>query len=164
MAINDLKDVYLDQVQDLYSACKQSLEIVPKLGDATKHEDLGKALAAGSAGIAEGMNKLEKICGNHGINPEGEFCKGMEGLVKEARAHGLDEDFGSEDARDAMIITQYQRMMHYAIAGYGCCLAFAQRLGLQDDAAILKECLEQTKEGDVHTSQIAQQSVNADAV
>lgn len=164
MALNNLKDVYLDQLQDLHSACGQSIDAVTKLGQATKHDELGKAMAAGSKGIADGMSNLEKICGNHGIDPTGEFCKGMEGLVKEAHAHGLEEDFGSEDARDAMIITQYQRMVHYAIAGYGCCLAFAQRLGLQDDAAILKECLEQTKEGDARTSEIATTTVNADAV
>ncbi len=32
-----------------------------------------------------------------------------------------------------MIITQYQRMLHYAIAGYGCVAVFAARLDLDDD-------------------------------
>lgn len=164
MAINDLKDVYLDQIQDLYSACKQSIETVTKLGDVAKDEELGKGLAAGSAGIAQGMESLEKICSDHGIDPNGEFCKGMEGLVKEAHAHTLDEDFGSDEARDAMIVTQYQRMTHYAIAGYGCCVAFANRLGLDGDAGLLKECLDQTREGDETMSKIAEQGVNPAAV
>jgi len=36
----------------------------------------------------------------------------MEGLVSEAEAHALDKNFGDDDTRDAMIITQYQRMAH----------------------------------------------------
>ena len=48
----------------------------------------------------------------------------------------LDAEFGDDDVRDAMIITQYQRMVHYALAGYGCCHAFAHRLGLEADARL----------------------------
>ena len=34
MTLNTLNDVYKDQIQDLYSACKQSLEATTKLGRA----------------------------------------------------------------------------------------------------------------------------------
>ena len=163
MALNDLKDVYLDQIQDIYSACRQSLEATTKLGQAAKDDELGKALAAGSKGIADGMAKLESICGDHGIDPTAEHCRGMEGLVAEAQAHALDEEFGSADARDAMIISQYQRMVHYAIAGYGCCAAYANRLGFDGDAALLKECLDETREGDKRMNDIAENGVNAKA-
>ena len=163
MALNDLKDVYLDQIQDLYSACKQSIDATTKLGQAAKDDELGKALAAGSKGIADGMEALERICSDHGIDPNGEHCKGMEGLVTEAHAHALDEQFGSDDARDAMIISQYQRMTHYAIAGYGCCMAYANRLGFEGDGALLKECLEQTRQGDEHMTKIATEGVNPKA-
>lgn len=164
MAMNSLKDVYIDQIQDIYSACKQSIEATTALGQKAADDELGKALAAGSAGIAEGMEKLEKICGDHGVDPNGEFCKGMEGLVKEAHAHALDESFGSDAVRDAMIVTQYQRMVHYALAGYGCVVAFANRLGLDGDAALLQQCLDQTYDGDRRMTEIATRGgVNADA-
>ena len=51
------------------------------------------------------------ICLDNDIDPNGEHCKRMEGLVIEARDHGLEDDFGSEDTQDAMIITPYQRMV-----------------------------------------------------
>ncbi|MGR3491876.1 MAG: YciE/YciF ferroxidase family protein, partial [Shimia sp.] len=88
MSIDNLKDVYHDQLQDLYSACKQSLDVVGELAEAATHEELEKALKDGATGIADGMEEIQKLCNDHGINPDGEFCKGMEGLVKEARAHG----------------------------------------------------------------------------
>ncbi|MGR3468720.1 MAG: ferritin-like domain-containing protein [Shimia sp.] len=160
MSMNSLKDVYHDQLQDLYSACKQSLSVVGELAEAATHEELEKALKDGSVGISEGMEEISKLCNDHGINPDGEFCKGMEGLVKEARAHGLEEDFGDSDARDAMIITQYQRMAHYAIAGYGCLRAFANRLDLDGDAAVLSKCLDNSYDGDRRFTEIATGEVN----
>ncbi|SFQ19527.1 ferritin-like domain-containing protein [Tranquillimonas alkanivorans] len=160
MAMNSLKDVYIDQLQDLYSACRQSLECTTKLGEAAKDEELGRALKDGATGIADGMDKIATICGEHGVDPTGEHCKGMEGLVKEAKLHALEEDYGDDDVRDAMIISQYQRMVHYAIAGYGTVVAFANRLGLDSDADALKTNLEETKEGDVRMNKIAQGGVN----
>ncbi|WP_168771187.1 ferritin-like domain-containing protein [Palleronia sediminis] len=164
MALNSLKDVYLDQIQDLYSACKQSVDATAKLGRAATDDELGRALAAGSKGIADGMGQLEKLCSDHGIDPNGTHCKGMEGLVQEAQAHVHDAEFGADEVRDAMIITQYQRMVHYALAGYGCLVAFANRLGLDGDGAILQECLDQTYDGDKRMTKIATTGgVNADA-
>jgi ferritin-like metal-binding protein YciE len=155
MAINSLKDVYQDQLQDLYSACKQSHEVTVELAEAAKNGELKDALHAGAEGIKDGLTKLEELCRAHDLDPEGEHCKGMEGLVAEARAHGLEEDFSDHDAQDAMIITQYQRMVHYALAGYGCLLAFAKRLGNDADVRTLETLLDDTYDGDRRMTQIA---------
>lgn len=155
MTLNTLHDVYNDQLQDLHSACIQSLEITTELGRAASDKDLSEALIAGANGISRGIDDLKSLCAQHDINPRAEHCKGMEGLAKEARAHVLDADFGNDETRDAMIITQYQRMVHYALAGYGCLLAFANRLELTDDASILQNQLDQSYEGDRHMTQIA---------
>lgn len=163
MTMNSLKDVYIDQLQDIYSACKQSQPMTKKLADAASNSELKDALKSGAEGIAQGMKLAEEIVKSHDADPSDEFCKGMEGLVNEAQAHALDEDFGDDDARDAMIITQYQRMVHYAIAGWGCVTAFAERLGLDQDAAMLKKCLDNTYDGDRHMTQIATGKVNAAA-
>ena len=164
MALNSLKDVYIDQLQDLWSACSQSRDVTQSLAKAATNDDLKKALEAGAKGITDGMDAVQKLAKTHGFDPEGEHCKGMEGLVAEARAHSLEEDFGDDDARDAMIITQYQRMAHYAIAGWGCCKAFANRLGLEDDVELLDECLGNTYDGDEHMTAIATGEVNPAAV
>ena len=158
-----LRDVYFDQLQDLHSACEQAIETTTNLGAAAKHAELGEALRAGQAGIADGLDKIRSICGTHDIDPRGEKCKGMQGLVIEAKAHALNADFADDDVRDAMIIAQYQRMVHYAIAGYGCLKAFANRLGFDEDAAVLDECLKRTEQGDTHMTRIARQDVNRDA-
>ena len=163
MTINNLHDVYHDQLQDLYSACKQSVEATTKLGHAATDKALSEALIAGANGISDGMDKLKSLCATHDINPDGEHCKGMEGLVKEAEAHVLNADFGDNAARDAMIITQYQRMVHYALAGYGCLVAFANRLDLDGDAAVLQGQLDETYDGDRRMTEIAMGGINRKA-
>jgi len=155
MTMNNLKDVYQDQLQDLYSACKQSLDATTKLGRAATDKELSEALIAGANGISQGMDKLKSLCATHDIDPDGEHCKGMEGLVNEVDAHVLEADFGDDATRDAMIITQYQRMVHYALAGYGCLVAFANRLNLDQDAAILQKQLDETYDGDRRMTAIA---------
>ena len=163
MALNSLKDAYIDQLQDLYSACKQSRGITSRMAEAAKHEDLKAALQAGVEGIETGMGDLETLCSHHGCDPSGSHCKGMEGLVAEAEADVFEEAFGDDDTRDAVIISQYQRMAHYAIAGYGTLLAFARRLGAKDDVGILERCLDSGYDGDRHMTEIATAGVNPDA-
>ncbi|TMM49258.1 DUF892 family protein [Sulfitobacter sabulilitoris] len=155
MTVNTLQDVYKSQLQDLHSACTQSLEVTTELGRAASSQELSEALIAGANGIADGIEALKTICAAHDIDPTGEHCRGMEGLVKEARAHAMQADFGDDDVRDAVIITQYQRMVHYALAGYGSLLAFANRLELTDDAASLQKQLDETYDGDRHMTHIA---------
>lgn len=164
MAIRNLEELYLDQLKDLYSACKQSMPLVTELGRAAKSRDLSEALIAGNQGIARGMEVLAELCGRHDVDPTGVHCRGMEGLIVEAKKHALDTDFGDEDAQDAAIITQYQRMAHYAIAGYGCVRTFANRLQLDADAAALQDCLDHTWEGDRRMTRIAEGGVNLAAI
>lgn len=164
MAVKNLEDLYLDQLKDLYSACKQSMTVVTELGRAAKSDELSQALIAGNQGIARGMEALAGICDTHDIDPTGEHCRGMEGILIEAKKHALETDFADDDAQDAAIITQYQRMAHYAIAGYGCVRTFANRLGFDEDAAILQECLDHTKSGDRHMTAIAEGGVNEAAM
>ena len=126
-----------------------------ELGRAATDKELSDALIDGGNGIADGIAGIEKLCNDHGIKPNAEHCMGMEGLVKEARAHGLSDDITDPDVRDAAIIPQYQRMVHYALSGYGTLAAFANRLGLDGDAAVLKKCLDKTYDGDRRMTEIA---------
>ena len=89
MALNTLKDVYIDQLQDLYSANRQSIEATRKLSSKASDPELKAALDRGVDGIQRGIDTLKPIIEGHDAKPTGEFCKGMEGLVKEVDAHVL---------------------------------------------------------------------------
>jgi ferritin-like metal-binding protein YciE len=162
--MDDLKDLYLDQLDDLYSACGQSRDVTIELEKAAGDAKLKEALHKGHNGISAGMDVMAGILRKHGKEPGNEHCSGMEGLVTEARKHALEEEFGDADVRDAMIISQYQRMAHYAIAGYGTAKAFAKRLGFEEDAVLLDRHLGNTYDGDEKMTELALGGINAAAV
>ncbi|HMB75046.1 MAG TPA: DUF892 family protein [Kiloniellaceae bacterium] len=164
MTLNTLKDVYIDQLQDIYSADRQALDVTRELADKAVNDDLREALERGVKGISEGMEKIANLIKAHGADPTDEFCEAMEGLVKEARHHAVKSDISDPHVRDAVIITQYQRLVHYAIAGYGSLAAFARRLGLGEEAEMLQGCLDKTYHGDSEMSRIAVGEVNREAL
>lgn len=158
-----LEDLYIDQLQDLYSANRQSLQATARLREAAHAAPLQEALDRGVEGIQRGADALAGIIQQHGASPTEEFCQGMEGMVKEIESHVFEADFDDADVRDAMIIAQYQRMAHYAMAGYGCVRAYAARLGQDEEAATLQECLSATHSGDQQMTALAEGQVNAAA-
>jgi len=160
MPMNDLKEVYVDQLQDIYSANVQAVKATKKLQDAAADQGLKDALGAGVTGFQDGADKIKTLIEGHDADPNGEHCRGMEGLVREAQAHALDEDFGNGETRDAMIITQYQRMVHYALAAYGCVNAFARRLDADDDATVIAQLLDDTYEADRNMTHLATGGIN----
>lgn len=164
MRIDTLEDLYLEQLKDSHSANRQALDVTRELADAASDTRLGKALNAGADGIQSGIDALQAIADRHQEDVGGVHCKGMEGLAGEARAHALVQEFGEDATRDAMIITQYQRLVHYALAGYGCLAAFAERLDLRDDVTALKSCLDDTYQGDRTMTDLATGDINSDAV
>lgn len=164
ITIANLKDLYIDQLQDLYTANRQSLEATRELRKSATAGELREALDAGIEGIQDGLTKIGLLIKGHNAESTGEFCKGMEGLVKEARAHAINASIADNETRDASIITQYQRMVHYALAGYGTTLAFAKRLNLSADAKVLEACLDQTYSGDRTMTEMATNGVNKQAM
>lgn len=163
MSQKTLKHLYLDQMKDLYSACKQAMPVVTDLGRAAHSRELAEALLAGNQGIARGIEVLADLCDAHGTDPTEEHCKGMEGLAAEARRHGVEASYADGEVHDAAIMAQYQRMTHYAMAAYGTLHLLADRLGLPAEAAQLKDCLEQTRGGDLRMTEITEDSLDSAA-
>jgi len=163
MARTSLKDLYLDQVLDMHSACAQSHEITRRLAEVATRERLRDALLAGVEGIERGRDAMAQLAMAHGGQAGATHCRAMEGLVAEARADVLEADFDDDDVRDAAIVAQYQRMAHYAIAGYGTIRAFALRLGLTAEADLARDCLDKSYDGDRRMTDLAQGEVNPDA-
>jgi len=164
MPTDALRDLYVEQIQDMHSACVQSHGMTRRLAEAATNEDLTAALLDGVRGIERGRDTMEQLARAHGADAAAEHSKGMEGLVSEAQAQVFDETFGDDDTRDAAIIAQYQRMAHYAIAGYGTIRTFAHRLGLAAERDAAQDCLTKSYDGDRRFTEIATGEVNPAAV
>ncbi len=158
-----LKDLYIQELQDLWSANDQMQEVVGEMARIADDPKLSDRLKDAKDGIAQHTDTLKELLDDAGGEPKKDHCKGMEGLVKEARKHALDSEL-SGAALDVAIIAQYQRMCHYGIAGFGTAKAFAEALGEEDAAEKLDEAVEHIYRSDEFMSDLAEHSRNLDAV
>jgi ferritin-like metal-binding protein YciE len=156
-----LRDLYLNELRDLYSAETQLLEALPKMADAATSSQLKEAFRAHLEETEGHVSRLEEIFDALGEEPDGESCKAMEGLIAEG------EDYvkasGDRDVRDAGLIGAAQRVEHYEIAGYGTARTLATRLGESEAADKLQTTLDEEGEADRKLTAIAESEVNPDA-
>jgi len=160
MAEKRLKELYIDELKDLYSAENQLVKALPKLAKAVASEELRAGFEEHLEQTRGHVSRLERIFKSLGENPKGKKCKGMEGLVEEG-AEIIDEDL-EDSVKDAGLIGAAQRVEHYEIAAYGTVKAFADTLGHSEHVSLLEETLEEEKETDKKLTDLAQQ-VNAQA-
>jgi ferritin-like metal-binding protein YciE len=158
----NLKEVYIDEMRDLWSANDQMQQVVKTLSGKASDKKLKDLLENSVAGIGKHTETLKSVLEGAGANVGKERCKGMEGLVAEARKHALEEDL-EPPMRDLVIIAQYQRMSHYGLAGFGTAAAYAAALGEKDGAAKLKTIVKDIYKADQYTSQLAEQAEKAAA-
>ena len=158
--MNSLEDLYLNQLQDNYSANKQMAGIVGEFQNQATDEKLKMRLNQIKEGVQGHNETLKSIITQRGGNPDGEHCKGMEGLVTEGRAHGLEPQFGDPSVQDAAMIAQLHRMSHYGIAGFGTAKAMAEQLGYDEDAQKLDGSLGDIYDSEEMMSQLAEKRVN----
>lgn len=160
---SSLRDLYIDELKDLWSANDQMQRIVAKIADKPSSAKLKSLLAKSETGIAEHTAVLKELLASNGADVAKEHCKGMAGLVEEARKHVLEEGPDQGPLLDALIIAQYQRMTHYGLAGFGTAAAYAGALGLSDDAEKLHRATQEIYRGDEYASTLAETSVNLKA-
>ena len=157
-----LTDCYIHELQDSWSANEQMQEIVEKMADAADDDDLSDRLSDSAEAIAEHTKVIKELLEDLGETSK-EHCKGMEGLVKEAKKHALDADIKDGDVRDVVIIAQYQRMCHYGICGFGTAKAFAEALGKDDHVKKLDTLTADVYQADENMTDLAEMCTNLQA-
>lgn len=160
---SSLHELYIDELKDLWSANDQMLRIVRKIADRPRSEKLRSLLAKSETGIAEHTDVLKQLLASNDAEVAKEHCRGMAGLVDEAKKHLLDEAPEPGPLLDALIIAQYQRMTHYGLAGFGTAAAYADALGRSDDAQKLHRATKEIYRGDEYASTLAETSINLKA-
>lgn len=160
MQKDSLRELYVNELKDLYSAETQLVKALPKMAKASSNAELRQGFEEHLRQTSEHVSRLEQIFEMLGEKPSGKKCLGMEGLVKEG-AETMSEDY--EDAlMDAALIGAAQRVEHYEIAGYGTVRAFAELLGENEHVSLLEQTLEEEKQTDEKLSQLADQ-INSQA-
>lgn len=161
MQMNDLQDLLIDNLKDLYSAEKQLLRALPKVAKSVESEQLRAALEEHTEQTEQHVERLEQIFQRLGTSPRGKKCKGMEGLLEESKE--MMEEEGEPEVLDAGLIVGCQKIEHYEIAGYGSAVTFAKMLGDNESAKLLAQTLDEEEKTDKRLSDIAKSSINVQA-
>jgi len=161
MAFASLKDLYLDELGDLYDAETQMIRTLPRLAEAARAPELREALKKHCDESRLHLERLELIFTHWGERRRVKPCAGLAGIVQEADERLTQE--ATDDVRDASIIGVAQRIEHYEIAAYGCARTYARRLNRLDEARLLQETLDEEGRTDRRLSEIAEAHINDDA-
>jgi ferritin-like metal-binding protein YciE len=148
-----LKELYVDELKDIYNAENQLVKALPKMAKAATSDDLRSGFEEHLEQTRGHVQRLEQIFKALGEKPTGKKCKGMEGLVAEGQEM-MDEDF-EDDLMDAALISAAQRVEHYEIAAYGTVRTYAELLGEDQAVSLLEQTLEEEKETDQKLSDLA---------
>jgi ferritin-like metal-binding protein YciE len=155
MQKDSLRDLYIDELRDLFNAETQLTKALPKMAKAAANEQLREAFQEHLRQTSEHVSRLERIFEQLEEKPSGKKCLGMEGLVKEG-SETIKEDF-TDEVKDAAIIGAAQRVEHYEIAGYGTVRDFAKILGENQHVSLLEKTLEEEKQTDQKLTELAQE-------
>jgi ferritin-like metal-binding protein YciE len=150
-----LKELYIDELKDLYSAENQLVKALPKMAKAASSDELRQGFEKHLEQTKGQVQRLEKIFQTLGESPKGKTCKGMQGLIEEG-SEATEEGYEGS-VMDAALIGAAQRVEHYEIAGYGTVRSMAETLGEDDQVSLLKETLEEEKETDEKLTELAEQ-------
>lgn len=139
MELENLKDLYLHELKDLYSAENQLIKALPKMAEAATSSDLADGFKTHLEQTKEHATRLEQILKSHDETTSGPKCKGMEGVI----AAG-------------------QRAEHYEMAGYGTARTYAKLLGDSEGEQLLQQTLDEELATDKKLTQLAE-SINVEA-
>ena len=160
MGNTTLRDLYIDELKDLYDAENRLVKALPKMAKNVSSDDLREAIEEHLEQTRGHVERLQEILTSLGEKPGGKKCTGMVGIMEEGEEM-MDEDF-EPNVMDAAIISAAQRAEHYEMAAYGCVRTWAEILGETEASSLLEKTLDEEKAADQKLTELAE-DVNAQA-
>lgn len=162
MKLESLRDLLVEQLKDLYDAEQRITKALPKMADTATAPALKAAFKKHLAETEGQVKRLEQVFEHLGEKAQTKTCKAMQGLIAEGE-ETIKED-AEPEVKDAALIASAQRVEHYEIAGYGTVLAYAKLLKQPAVASLLEQTLAEEKATDQALTDLAETSINVDAV
>jgi ferritin-like metal-binding protein YciE len=162
MELATLKDLYIEQLRDLYSAESQLCEALPKMAKAASNAELKRGFEQHLEETKQQREEVGELIRSHGENPDGHECKAMKGLIAEGQE--LMKEDADPDVMDAGLIAAAQRIEHYEIAGYGTVRTYAKQLGDTNAVFTLDKIAKQEGMTDQKLTALAERVINPAAM
>lgn len=155
MQNQDLYQLFVDELSDMYSSENQIIESLPGLIKIANLPALREAMTQHLEETKNQVTRIEEICSMLDITPEDMTCKAMEGLLNEAE--DIVRNKTKSSLLDAAIISALQKVEHYEIASYGTLRSFAKFLDFDSDIIdLLQDSLDEEGAADKKLTKIAE--------
>ncbi len=161
MSAKTLKDLFIDEVKDMYNAENQLTKALPQMAKKASSDKLREAFEEHLKETENQIKRLEDVFKELDLEPKGKTCEAMKGLVNEGKE--IMDEIKELDVLDAGLISAAQKVEHYEIASYGTLINFSERLGLKKAGDLLKENLDEEYAADEKLTKIAESEVNKKA-
>lgn len=151
--LDNLRKLYIDELQHLHSAETQITEALPKMIDAATDPQLKNALQTHLSETETHVTRLNDILNASEGEVDSKKCKVMASLL--SAGEDVLKDATDDAVRDAAIIAAAQKVEHYEIASYGTVRTFAEILGEDQHVDLLETTLEEEKHADEILTEIS---------
>src|SRR5688572_12695260 len=155
--MSELREMFLDELSDIYDAETQLLKALPKMAEAAADNELKEGFRDHLTETETHLERLKQVFEMLGKPAKGQPCKAMQGLLAEG------EELIKEDAGDAALICAAQKMEHYEIATYGTLCSWARLLEEEDAEELLLATLDEEKAVDQKLTELAEDTINIEA-
>ena len=157
-----LKDLFLDELADMYDAERRIVKALPKMAKAATCDKLKKAIEFHLLQTEGHVTKIEQVFQSFDQEARGKTCEATVGLLKEGDE--IAADFKGSPAINAALISAAQKVEHYEMASYGCLHAWADLLDNTEAAALLEDILDEEKTANDSLTELAHASSNEEAL
>lgn len=159
---NNLNDLMLTVMQDIYYAERQILKALPKMVKAAQNEQLKQAFTLHREETQGQVERLQKAFEVLGKRARGQTCEAINGLIEETDE--VVEEFPQGEVRDAGLVACAQAVEHYEMARYGTLIAWAKVVGQKEIVQLMEETLAEEKKTDAALNDLANNEINQQAV
>jgi ferritin-like metal-binding protein YciE len=153
-----LRQLFIEQLKDLYSVEKQLSRALPKLMRASG-ESLAGIIKSHLKETKQQTQRLEHLFTKLDFQPGAHRCKGMAGLLRDAK-HAF-RGAGQEEARDAAVAAALRRIEHFEIAAYDVARSLAEKLQEEAAAELLQDSLNEEQAADSHLANFLDEQSSA---
>jgi len=157
-----LKNLFLDELADMYDAERRIVKALPKLARAATCDDLKGAFRSHLKETEGHVKKLELVFRSFDAKVKGKTCEATVGLLEEGDE--IAQDFKGSPAINAALISAAQKVEHYEMASYGCLHEWAGLLGNGEAAGLLQEILNEEKAANESLNELARAGSNEEAL
>jgi len=161
MEMETLRDLFLDELRDVYHAEGQLVKALPKMAKKAESPELQAAFKQHLEETKGHQQRLEEVFALFEEKPKTKVCKGMQGILEEGKEM-MEEDM-EPDVMDAALIAGGQRSEHYEMAAYGTLRTYAKLLGEDEASRILQSILDEEGACDKKLTKLAEK-LNVEAM